>query len=122
MVSDLGGGKTTFTKGLARGIGSDESVHSPSFTIGNQYQGSKLTLYHFDFYRLREPGIMRDELAEAVGGQDAVVAVEWGDIVEDVLPAERLTVSIRITGEGSRQLDFKYPDSLAYLMPEEQKR
>jgi tRNA threonylcarbamoyladenosine biosynthesis protein TsaE len=117
LVSDLGGGKTAFVRGLAKGLGSPDVVHSPSFTLGNQYKGDKLTLHHFDFYRLAEPGIMRDELAEVIAGLGAVVAVEWGGIVEDVLPAERLTVQIKATGEDSREFIFSYPENLHYLIP-----
>lgn len=117
LVSDLGGGKTTFVRGLARGMGSRDSVRSPSFTLSNQYRADKLTIYHFDFYRLFEPGIMRDELAECVADPKAIVVVEWGKIVEDVLPAERLTINLRPTGDDSRELIFTYPKSLSYLIP-----
>lgn len=121
LISDLGGGKTTFARGLAHGMGSKDNVHSPSFTLNNQYQADKLTLYHFDFYRLFEPGIMRDELAESLADPEAVVVVEWGKIVEDVLPAKRLTVRIRVLEENRRELTFNYPDSLSYLIPQKSK-
>jgi len=117
LVSDLGGGKTAFVKGLAKGMGSQDSVRSPSFTLSNQYRASDLTLHHFDFYRLSEAGIMRDELAEVVADPKAVVAVEWADIVEDVLPAAHLTIRIETTGQDSRQLTFNYPAQLARLFP-----
>src|SRR5580704_17211515 len=86
LVSDLGGGKTAFVRGLAKGMGSKDVVRSPSFTLSNEYQAGKLTLYHFDCFRLKELGIMRDELAEVLADPQAVVAVEWADIVEAVLP------------------------------------
>lgn len=117
LVSDLGGGKTAFVRGLAKGIGSKDPVSSPSFTLSNEYDAGKLRLYHFDFYRLTEPGIMRDELAECLADPEAVVAVEWADIVEDVLPTERLTIKIESTGDMSRALTFTYPAKLAYLLP-----
>jgi tRNA threonylcarbamoyladenosine biosynthesis protein TsaE len=117
LVSDLGGGKTAFVRGLAQGMGSHDAVRSPSFTLSNQYDAGELTLYHFDFYRLKDPGIMRDELVELLSDPQAVVAVEWADIVEDVLPAERLTVSIKTIGENDRQFDITYSESLKYLLP-----
>lgn len=117
LVSDLGGGKTAFVRGLARGLGSRDGVRSPSFTLSNQYRSDKLTLYHFDFYRLKEPGIMKDELAEVLTDPQAVTAVEWSELVKDVLPPDRLTVRIKVTGEDSRSLTFEYPDSLSYLIP-----
>jgi tRNA threonylcarbamoyladenosine biosynthesis protein TsaE len=118
LRSDLGGGKTAFVRGLAQGMGSYDNVHSPSFTISNQYETGTLTLYHFDFYRLKDPGVMRDELTEAVNDQGQVVAVEWADIVEDVLPAERITLIIKSTGETEREFTFQYPDKYDYLFPD----
>ncbi len=117
LASDLGGGKTMFVRGLAEGIGSRDAVRSPSFTLSNEYRAKNLILYHFDFYRLNEPGIMRDELAEALANPAAIVAVEWADLVEDVLPEKRLRIVIKATGEGSRELALTYPESLAYLTP-----
>ncbi len=116
LMSDLGSGKTAFVRGLACGMGSSDTVRSPSFTLSNQYATDTLTLYHFDFYRLYEPGIMREELAELLLDPQAVVAIEWATIVADVLPAARLSVSIKTTGETSRSLNFSYPAGLAYLL------
>jgi tRNA threonylcarbamoyladenosine biosynthesis protein TsaE len=116
LVSDLGGGKTTFVRGLAAGMGSRDRVSSPSFTITNQYRSDSLTLQHFDFYRLAEPGIMREELAEVVADPRMVTVVEWASIVEAVLPSERLTISIQTTSETGRNLTFGYPNKLTYLM------
>jgi tRNA threonylcarbamoyladenosine biosynthesis protein TsaE len=114
LVSDLGGGKTTFVRGLARGIGSKDKVSSPSFTLSNQYQASSLILHHFDFYRLNEPGIMKDELAEVIADPEAVTVVEWADIVEDVLSHDKLTVNIKTTGEETRELTpSRYPNMVA---------
>jgi tRNA threonylcarbamoyladenosine biosynthesis protein TsaE len=116
LISDLGGGKTAFVRGLVQGAGSTDRVSSPSFTLRNEYKTSKFTIYHFDFYRLTEPGIMQEELAETLADHKAVTVVEWADIVEKVLPAERLTITITATGEHSRQLAFQYPASLSYLL------
>ncbi len=117
LVSDLGGGKTAFVRGLAGGMGSRDKVSSPSFTLGNQYKAGRLTLYHFDFYRLKDPGIMEVELAEVLADPLAVIAVEWGGIVEGVLPPERLSVHIKALAENRRELTFNYPAALAYLIP-----
>jgi tRNA threonylcarbamoyladenosine biosynthesis protein TsaE len=119
LVSDLGGGKTAFVRGLAQGLGSHDTVHSPSFTLSNLYKSNKLSLYHFDFYRLADPGILNDELRETLTDPAAVVAVEWPAIVADVLPETRLTIRFRPTAETVRQLDFSYPASLNYLIPNE---
>jgi tRNA threonylcarbamoyladenosine biosynthesis protein TsaE len=116
LISDLGGGKTTFTRGLARGAGSKDKVASPTFTISKMYDTGNLQIHHFDFYRLQEAGIVADELAEIIGDPKAVAVVEWGDVVQDVLPKERLTLTITQTPEGDRKLAFAYAESLAYLL------
>lgn len=118
LVSDLGGGKTTFTRGLARGAGSHDKVGSPTFTLSREYTCPKFTITHFDFYRLGEAGIVADELAEVIGDPAYVAVVEWGDIVHDVLPENRLTVRIAQTGDDTRLLTFEYPAELKYLTEE----
>ena len=119
LVSDLGGGKTTFVRGLARGMGSTDRVASPTFTISQEYKAGKFTIYHFDFYRLHEAGIVAAELAEVANDPHAVVIVEWGDIVRDALPPEKITIHIKATGEDTRHLTLEYPESLAYAIPKE---
>lgn len=116
LVSDLGGGKTTFTRGLTRGAGSKDKVASPTFTISKLYQTPEFEIHHFDFYRLHEPGIIADELAELVGDPKTVVVVEWGDSVQHILPDKRLTVRIAQTPEGTRSLSFHAPAELDYLL------
>lgn len=118
LVSDLGGGKTTFVRGLARGFGSTAHVSSPTFTISQEYKAGGRTLYHFDFYRLHEAGIMADELHEVAHDPDAVVVVEWGDIVADVLPADRITITIRAVTENDRELTVSLPAKRQYLAKE----
>jgi tRNA threonylcarbamoyladenosine biosynthesis protein TsaE len=118
LVSDLGGGKTAFVRGLARGMGSLDHVASPTFTISREYRADKLVLHHFDFYRLHEPGILTAELSEIIEDPESVVAVEWSDIVRHVLPEKRLTIKLVLVGETIRQLQFSYPKELAYLIPE----
>lgn len=116
LVSDLGGGKTTFTRGLVRGAGSSDKVGSPTFTLSREYTAPNFTIAHFDFYRLAEAGIVADELAEAVQDPQYVCVVEWGDIVHDVLPEKRITVRIEQKGENERQLHIAYPPELSYLV------
>lgn len=116
LISDLGGGKTTFTKGLAKGAGSVDKIHSPSFTIENEYRAKRLTIHHLDFYRLNDPGIMKDELIERLEDPKSVVVIEWADIVEDFLPKNRLIVRISVTGETARQFNLSCPEVLSYLI------
>jgi tRNA threonylcarbamoyladenosine biosynthesis protein TsaE len=116
LVSDLGGGKTTFTRGLARGAGSSDVVGSPTFTISKVYDTVNFQIHHFDFYRLSDPGIVADELAEVSGDDTMVAVVEWADVVQHVLPEDRLTVTLRLNPDGSRTLTFSAAPSLGYLV------
>ncbi len=116
LVSDLGGGKTTFTRGLVRGAGSTDKVASPTFTISKEYQAPHFTIAHFDFYRLGEAGIVADELAELVGDPGYVVVVEWGDVAQDVLPPERLTIRLSYTADTQRDIICTYAPTLEYLL------
>lgn len=119
LGSDLGGGKTTFVKGLAQGLGCEQVVGSPTFTVSRVYQcRDGLELHHFDFYRLSDPGVVAYELSEAVDLPKAVVAVEWGDIVSSALPEGRIELRLERshTGENVRQISCKVDASLAYVL------
>ena len=118
LSSDLGGGKTTFTRGLAAGAGSLDQVASPTFTISKRYQAQKLTLFHYDFYRLQEPGLVAEELAESVHDPLAVSIIEWADTVEDVLPYNRLKISIQRSAdsETARTIHIAGPAESGYLL------
>jgi tRNA threonylcarbamoyladenosine biosynthesis protein TsaE len=115
LVSDLGGGKTTFVRGLAAGLGSSDTVRSPSFTLANQYRSGELTLYHFDFYRLEHPGTLADELAEILTNPKAIVVVEWATIVAHVLSTPHLVIYLKQTGEHERGITLNYPEDYNYL-------
>lgn len=116
LVSDLGGGKTTITRGIARGAGSNDVVGSPTFMISKIYQTQGFEIHHFDFYRLTEIGQIEHELHEALADKNIVVIVEWGEIVKHVLPENRLTINIKKTSEESRELKLTCPTKLAYLV------
>lgn len=108
LVGDVGAGKTTLTKGIAKGLDIDEDIQSPSFTISRVYDGRDgLTLAHYDFYRLQEAGIMHNELSETVSDPTATTIVEWAAIVGGVLPADRLTISITPLSEESRKVELR---------------
>jgi tRNA threonylcarbamoyladenosine biosynthesis protein TsaE len=110
LVGDLGAGKTAFAQGLARGLGVDERVTSPTFTIVQEYQG-RLPVRHVDVYRLDRIQDLHDlgfdELVD-----DGVTIVEWGDLVEQAVPAEHLVV--RITpgaADTERVMDLSFHGS-----------
>ena len=106
LVGDIGAGKTTLTKGIARALGINEPVQSPTFTISRVYDSPKgLLLAHYDFYRLGEAGVMGDEIREAAD-DDSVVVVEWAGAVDDDLPKDRLVVKITTIREEERLVEF----------------
>ncbi len=106
LVGDIGAGKTTLTKGIARALGVNEPVQSPTFTISRVYDSPKgLRLAHYDFYRLGEAGIMGDEIREAMD-DDSVIIVEWAGAVDDNLPKDRLVVKITTISEEERLVEF----------------
>lgn len=108
LVGDVGAGKTTLTKGMAIGLSIDESIQSPSFTISRVYQArDDLTLYHYDFYRLPDAGIMADDLRETLANPRAVTVIEWSGIVEGALPEDRLTLTFISPSETSRDITLK---------------
>lgn len=105
LVGDVGAGKTTLAKGIAKGLGVDEDVQSPSFTISRVYTtGSDLQLFHYDFYRLNEAGIMMSELYETLQDPRAVTLIEWAEIVSGILPEDKVTVQIASPAETIRVL------------------
>lgn len=112
LTSDLGGGKTTFVRGLAAGFGSSDPVASPSFTLSYVYgRTDGKELHHFDFYRLDDPGIVASELAEVEGDPNVVVAVEWAEQVHSIMPAERITIAIQADSEVARTFALQVPES-----------
>jgi tRNA threonylcarbamoyladenosine biosynthesis protein TsaE len=116
LVSDLGGGKTTFVRGLAKGFGSEDKVASPTFTVSKVYKAGHRELHHFDFYRLADAGILAHELQDLIGDPEIVLVIEWGKIAHHVLPASRLTLRLKRRGDNDRELIFDAPEELAYLL------
>lgn len=105
LVGDVGAGKTTFVRGLAKGLGVKEKVTSPSFTISKSYTYKNgKTLTHYDFYRLQDPGIMKEDLEESVKNPDNITIVEWGESVSDVLPENHTIINIIYNDDGSREV------------------
>lgn len=110
LIGDVGAGKTTFTRGLATGLGVEEPLTSPSFTISKRYYFQRdhqdFTLIHYDFYRLPDPGIMREELAEALSGPHHIIVVEWGGDVADLLPEQTYRLEFSLNEDGTRTIKF----------------
>lgn len=93
MTGDLGAGKTTMTQSIAKGLDVEDYVTSPTFTIINEYEG-RCPLYHFDVYRINDVDEMYDLGYEEYFYSDGVSIIEWADIIEEILPEERLNIEI----------------------------
>lgn len=105
LIGDVGAGKTTFTRGLAKGLGITEPITSPSFTISKTYAlPNDGNLIHYDFYRLSDPGLMLDDLEENLKNPKNIVIVEWGESISDVLPKNRTIIKIKYTDNGAREV------------------
>ena len=104
LVGDVGVGKTTFVRGLAEGLGVKVPVTSPSFTISKEYAlPSGGSLIHYDFYRLKEPGLMMDDLMEKINNTQNIVVIEWGESVAELLPDNHVKIEIEY-GEKGREI------------------
>ena len=103
LNGDLGAGKTTFTKGIAKGLGIKEIIKSPTFTIIHEYQDGRIPLYHMDAYRLENGGAEDLGLDEYFDG-DGVSVVEWAQFAEDELPDEFLAITFKRTDDESKRI------------------
>ena len=105
LQGDLGSGKTTFTQGLAKGLGITKNVNSPTFTISKIYEG-RLDLIHIDAYRLENES--SDLGFEEFFDMNMVSVIEWPKYISDILPLERIDIMIEILDETSRRFTFTY--------------
>lgn len=106
MYGDLGAGKTAFVRGMARGMGLDCRVSSPTFTIVNEYLGER-ELIHFDMYRLNDADELFDIGWEDYLNRGAVCAVEWSENVQDAFFGDEIKVSIRKLGDTKREITIE---------------
>jgi len=126
LIGDVGTGKTTLVKGIARALGITTPITSPSFTLSKTYplppapgtfpaparprsgrsvQGVS-RLSHYDFYRLADPGILAEELAESIHDPNTITIVEWAETVKNVLPEKRTTITLKYLDDGSRSVEI----------------
>ena len=102
LKGELGSGKTLFTQGLVAGLESDAAVTSPTFTIVHEYQGQRLPVYHFDFFRLenRESAVRLG--LEDYFFSDGVSVIEWADRFPELIPEQARWISFEIKSERQR--------------------
>ena len=105
LTGDLGCGKTVFAKGFAKGLGIDEHVNSPTYTLMQQYGDGRLPFYHFDVYRIGDISEMDETGFEDCVYGDGVTLVEWAELIRDIMPED--TVWISIKKEPDKGYDYR---------------
>lgn len=106
LKGDVGSGKTYFVRALVEALGAGKAS-SPTFVIKNEYTNGEFPIVHFDFYRLANPGLISEELEEALSAGDNLVVVEWAENVKEVLPKDRYKILFKVTGDKSRELTIR---------------
>src|SRR5579862_8282902 len=109
LSGDLGAGKTELVKGIARGLGTPQRVHSPTFTLVNEYDGGRLRLFHLDLYRLETPEQIIAAGLEEYLQPDGVTVIEWAEKLKvegrrQKAETKRVSVKIEIRGEAERRI------------------
>ena len=106
LNGDLGGGKTVFARGFGAGLGIDEPIVSPTFTILKEYDEGRLPLYHFDVYRIGSSDEMEEVgYFDKLDRADGVCLIEWSVLIEDVIPEDAINVEIK--KENSKGFDYR---------------
>ncbi len=111
LIGDLGGGKTTFTKELAKHLGIKEVVLSPTFVIYNRYDipGKEYeSLYHFDCYRIQSSKELKElGFDEILKNKKNIIVIEWADIIKDILPENTIYIYFEVVGENKRKISYE---------------
>lgn len=110
LVGDLGVGKTVFTQGLASGLGIEEPINSPTFTIVQVYEEGRLPLYHFDVYRIGDVSEMDEIGYEEYFYGDGVCLVEWANLITEIMPDDCMEITIEkdlLKGFDYRKITIK---------------
>ena len=100
----LGAGKTTFTRGLAIGLGLGDNVFSPTFALVNEYKGKNISLYHFDMYRISGEDDLESTGFYDYPFEDNIVAVEWSENIADLLPENTIYITISRIDDDTREI------------------
>ena len=104
LIGDMGAGKTTFVKSLVKALGSDDHVSSPTFTICNEYKGN-FTIYHCDFYRLKDDELIEQELTDLVKEKNIVI-MEWAENIDAVKDIGTIDIRIKVINESTREFEI----------------
>lgn len=117
MFGGLGAGKTTFTRGLAEGLGLPDLVSSPTFALVNEYHAPGcISVYHFDMYRVSSPEALETTGFWDYPAADSIFVIEWAENIEEELPQDALRITISGSGDQPRTITVEGDDSLADLI------
>ena len=105
LDGDLGVGKTIFTKGFADGLGIEECITSPTFTIVQEYEDGRVPFYHFDVYRISDPCEMYEIGFEEYINGDGICLIEWASLIEEILPED--VIKVNISKDLDKGIDYR---------------
>lgn len=105
LDGDLGVGKTVFTKGFALGLGIEDDITSPTFTIVNEYHSGRMPFYHFDVYRIGDEDEMFDIGFDEYIDGNGVCLIEWAELIKGIIPKN--AIYIKISKDLSKGLDYR---------------
>lgn len=103
----LGAGKTTFTRGLAMGLGMNDNVTSPTFSLVNEYHSRDISLYHFDMYRIMGADDLETTGFYDYSTDDSVFAIEWSENISEELPDNAVIINIERIDDNTRRITVK---------------
>ena len=112
-VGGLGAGKTTMTRGIALGMGLEDDVTSPTFALVNEYRGERISLCHFDMYRINSPDDLETTGFFDYMDEDTVLAVEWSENIKDALPPGTVYIHIERADEETRKITINGDERFA---------
>jgi tRNA threonylcarbamoyladenosine biosynthesis protein TsaE len=107
FYGEMGAGKTTLIKALCECLGTTDNVTSPTFSIVNEYIGGSHKIFHFDFYRLKDQSEALDMGYEEYFYSDAYCFIEWPERIPDLLPANYISINIKVTGDTMREINIE---------------
>ena len=103
LTGALGGGKTTLTQAIMQALGVVEPITSPTYTIVNEYH-HPMTIFHFDVYRINDPDEMYEIGFDDYLSQEAIIIIEWANLIEEIIPKDSIWIDIKYTGEDEQRI------------------